>query len=185
MKSLSNPLIILLLAILTAACSGESNSSVENARKSPIAISAVQLGNTYVKVVYGQPHKRGREIFGTLVSYGEVWRTGANEATEITFTEDVEFGGNLVESGIYSLFTIPEENQWTVILNKNLGQWGAFSYDDTADYLRFNVPVQTIDEMVESFTINFSEVEGTQTMMSMVWNSTKVEIPIRFIEEDA
>jgi len=185
MKSLFKPLIILLIAVFTAACSGEPGDTAQNARKSPIAISAVQLGQTYIKVVYGQPQKRGREIFGSLVPYGDVWRTGANEATEITFTEDVELEGNLVESGIYSLFTIPEENEWTIILNKNLGQWGAFSYDETADYLRFNVPVQTIDEMVESFTINFAEVNGTQTVMSMVWNSTKVEIPIRFVEEDA
>src|SRR5829696_3874612 len=82
-----------------------------------------------VKVTYGRPYKKGRVIFGGLEKYGKVWRTGADEATEITFANDVNFGGKRVKAGTYTLFTIPDRNQWTVILNSQLGQWGAYDYE--------------------------------------------------------
>ena len=176
--------LILICFALLLSCTNQSDSTTENARKSPIAISAVQLGNTYIKVVYGQPQKRGREIFGNLVPYGEVWRTGANEATEMTLTGDIEMNGNLVEAGTYSLFSIPEEEKWTIILNNELGQWGAFNYDETNDYLRFEVPTKYSETVVESFTITFTEVSGMETIMTLSWNQTQVDIPVRFIEEE-
>ncbi|NNE34204.1 MAG: DUF2911 domain-containing protein, partial [Rhodothermales bacterium] len=117
---------------------------------SPMAIAAVTLDDgTYVKIVYSSPRKRGREIFGGLVPYGEVWRTGANEATELTVTNGVLLNGNVLAAGTYALFTIPGDEQWTVIINRNLGQWGAYDYDPEADVVRFNVPALTIDKMHE------------------------------------
>lgn len=176
--------LILFCCTVLLSCTDQPDSTTENARKSPIAISAVQLDDTYLKVVYGQPKKRGREIFGNLVPYGEVWRTGANEATEMTVTGNIEMNGNLVEAGTYSLFSIPEEENWTIILNTNLGQWGAFSYDKSADYLRFEVPSKFSETVVESFTISFTEVSGLETTMTLSWNQTRVDIPVRFIEEE-
>lgn len=183
MTLLLKPTHLSVLLILFTACSNQSDPAIENARKSPIAISAVQLGDTYVKVVYGQPYKRGREIFGELEPYGEVWRTGANEATEITMTGDVEFGSHLVEAGTYALFTIPEQDEWTIILNTQLGQWGAFDYDESYDYLRFTVPSKKVEDVTESFTITFTEVTDLETIMTLAWNHTRVEVPIRFVSE--
>jgi len=174
-----------LFATILLSCTQQQDSSDDNSqadhRKSPIAIAATKHQDTYVKVVYGQPYKRGRDIFGGLVPYGEVWRTGANEATEITFTQPVSFAGKTVESGTYSLFTIPNEEQWTIILNDELGQWGAFEYDKERDVLRVDVSAKGQKKAQEAFTISFpEEVNGDKTTMTMVWDRTKVEIPIGF-----
>lgn len=97
-----------------------------------------------VKVSYGQPSKKGRAIFGGLEKYGKVWRAGANEATEITFTKDGTFGGKPVKAGTYTLFAIPNEQEWTIILNSELKQWGSFNYDKIKgkDVLQVNVPAK-------------------------------------------
>ncbi len=159
---------------------GSPQETSLNNRKSPIAIASVKYENTYMKVIYGQPYRRGRTIFGEWEPYGEVWRTGANEATEITLTHPVLMNMEIVEAGTYSLFTIPEEDSWTIILNNGLGQWGAFDYTQELDALRFEVPVQTLEEPVEAFTIEFSDLQGSATVMSLSWDVVKIEIPIRF-----
>lgn len=150
-------------------------------RKSPIVISSVQHEDTYIKVVYGQPYKRGRNIFGGLEPFGEVWRTGANEATEITITEDVLIAGNHVEAGTYALFSIPEPEEWTIILNSQLGQWGAFDYDSDYDYLRFTTPAKYTDSVVEAMTITFDDIENDRTNLTIAWDDTRVDIPIEFL----
>ena len=128
-----------------------------------------------VKVAYGQPSKRGRVIFGQLEPYGKVWRTGANEATEITFTKDATFGGQAVKAGTYTLFTIPNENEWTVILNPELKQWGAYGYDKIKDkdLPHVKVPAKKLDKVVEQHTIRFND-KG----MIIEWDQTQVEVPI-------
>jgi hypothetical protein len=130
-----------------------------------------------VKVAYGQPSKRDRAIFGKLVPYGEVWRTGANEATEITFTKDATFGGEKIKAGTYSLFTIPTENEWTVILNPELKQWGAYGYEKIKDKdaLKVKVPVKKLDQPVEKLTYRFTE----QNNLVIEWDQTQVEIPVQ------
>jgi len=150
-------------------------------RPSPTAIITVKYEDTYVKVTYSQPHKRNRNIFGELVPYGEVWRTGANEATEITITEDIEMGGNRVKAGTYSLFTIPGKEEWTIILNEELGQWGSYNYNKESDVLRFKVEAQSADAVWEPFTIAF-EQNNDRAEMKMMWDRTMVSIPIRFLE---
>lgn len=149
-------------------------------RKSPVAIAAVKSEKTYIKVVYGQPYRRNRTIFGEWEPYGEVWRTGANEATEITLTETVLMAGEVIQAGMYALFTIPYPDHWTIILNNTLGQWGAFSYTPETDYKRFDVPVIELETPVEAFTIAFSEVNTNTTTMTLSWDLVRVEIPIRF-----
>ncbi len=155
------------------------SSQPTHPRQSPIDISRTMLGDTYIKAVYGKPYKRDREIFGELVPFGAVWRTGANEATEIIFTSDVHFGGERVEAGIYSLFTIPNENSWTIILNEQLGAWGAFRYDQSKDVLRIESPVHSLDESQEAFQITFeTEEDGSKTIMSLTWDKVRVSVPI-------
>lgn len=178
-------LIFLIGAIfISFACTESKPDSPQDApisnRKSPIAIASVKHENTYVKVVYGQPYRRDRTIFGEWEPYGEVWRTGANEATEITITETVLMNMQAVDAGTYSLFTIPGEESWTIILNNGLGQWGAFDYNEQLDAFRFDVPVKTLEDPVEAFTISFSDLQGSATVMSLTWDVIKVDIPIRF-----
>lgn len=128
-----------------------------------------------VKIIYGRPSKNGREVFGTLVPFGQVWRTGANEATEITFRKDAKIAGKSIKAGTYVLHTIPNEKEWTVILNSKLDVWGAYEYDQTKDVLRVNVPSSTSDKSVEVFSMNF---KGSTLVLG--WDKTRVEIPITF-----
>lgn len=129
-----------------------------------------------VKVTYGRPYKKGREVFGGLEKYGKVWRTGADEATEITFAKDVTFGGQPVKAGTYTLFTIPEKTEWTVILNSQLKQWGAYDYDKykDKDVLKVTVPVKNLDTPVEQLTMRFA---GNDLIIE--WDKTQVAIPIK------
>ena len=145
-------------------------------RPSPMAVATTKQGDTYIKVVYSRPHKRGREVFGSeLVPYGKVWRLGANEATEITLTNNIKVGGKLLEAGTYSMYAIPEEDQWTIIFSSMLGEWGAYNYDESKDILRLEVPVQASEITYEPFTMMFNE-EGTELII--VWDKTKVVLPV-------
>ena len=130
-----------------------------------------------VEVAYGQPSKRGRVIFGQLEPYGKVWRTGANEATEITFKKDVVFGGQPVKAGTYTLFTIPNESEWTVILNPELKQWGAYGYDKIKDkdLPHVKVPAQKVDSPIEKLTMRFDD----QNNLIIEWDQTRVAVPIK------
>lgn len=152
-------------------------------RKSPIAVSSVKTNGTYIKVVYGQPYRKGRTIFGDLLPWGEVWRTGANEATEITITKSVLMGTEAIPSGTYSLFTIPQPDSMTIILNHELGLWGAEDYNPQRDYKRITFPVEKLDVPTEAFTIEFTEPNQGTTNMRLKWGVVKVDVPIRFFGE--
>ncbi len=148
-------------------------------RPSPMYMTTMKYDDTYMKITYGRPHKKDREIFGGLVPYGEIWRTGANEATELTTTGDIYLAGNLVKAGTYSIFTIPQKDKWTIILNSALGQWGAYEYDPGKDVLRFEVPVEKTDVIYEPFTIEFNQ-DNSDAFLAMIWDHTKVSIPLSF-----
>lgn len=130
-----------------------------------------------ISVSYGQPSKRGRDVFGGLVPYGQVWRTGANEATEITFKKDATFGGAKVKAGTYSLFTIPGEKEWTIILNSERKQWGAYNYDKIKDkdVATIKVKSQKQDALTEALTISTDDKNVT-----IAWDKTNVSIPVKF-----
>lgn len=130
-----------------------------------------------VSVRYGRPYKKGREIFGGLEKYGKVWRTGADSATQITFAKDATFGGKPVKAGTYTLFTIPNEKEWTVILNSQLGQWGAYSYEKfkDKDVLQVTVPAKKLDKVVEQHTIRFTPKND----LIIEWDQTQVTVPIK------
>lgn len=177
--SLASAAVILLLFL--TSCTPEKASQAEaDRRKSPIAIASINHNETYIKIVYGQPYKRGREIFGQLVPYGEVWRTGANEATELIATRSIRLGEQELKAGTYSLFTIPGNEEWTIIINRDLGQWGAFDYNRDQDVFRIQVPASNDKQTSEAFTIQFSEVTGDSTSIIMEWDKTRVAIPVLF-----
>jgi len=149
-------------------------------RPSPLAISSVRYKDNYIKITYSQPQKKDREIFGQLVPFGQVWRTGANEATEITTTKDIVIDSILLKAGTYSLFSIPEKDKWTIIINADVGLWGAYNYNAQKDIWRFEVPVQSTDELYEPFTIIFDHRNEVADLL-MIWDHSRVSIPIKFI----
>lgn len=160
-------LLLLVVAVTTLTYCSDAQTP-----KSP----RVTAEGKDVKVSYGQPSKRDREIFGGLVPYGQVWRTGANEATEITFAKDVKIAGKDVKAGTYTLFTIPTENEWTIILNSQLKQWGAYDYEKHKgkDVLQVKVPSKKIDSSVEALTYRFNN----NNQLLIEWDKTQVAVPI-------
>ncbi len=128
-----------------------------------------------VRITYSRPQLKGRSL-ADLAPAGKVWRTGANEAAEITFYKNATVGGKAIKAGTYSLFTIPGDDEWTVILNSNLNQWGAYSYDSDADVARVTAKASTDDEELEAFSIAFDD-DGN---MLMGWGTTRVSLPISY-----
>jgi hypothetical protein len=129
------------------------------------------------RVVYSRPQKSGRTIYGGLVKYGEVWRLGANEATEIEFFKNVKIDGKKVAKGRYTLYAIVYESTWTFILNKDTDTWGAFKYDSKKDILRVSVPVQKTDESVESLAMSFEKTTKGFNLL-VAWDTVKAGLPI-------
>ncbi|MFA4867482.1 MAG: DUF2911 domain-containing protein [Pedobacter sp.] len=130
-----------------------------------------------IKVIYSRPAKKGREIFGVLEQYGKVWRLGANENTEIKFFKRVKIGGKTIKPGTYSLFAIPNKDKWVMIVNKQTDRWGSFTYDETKDVLRTEVPVKSLDKTLESFSITFT-TNAVGANMVFGWDKTLIELPI-------
>lgn len=165
-------------------------------RPSPVGIAKTHIGDTYVKVTYGRPYMRGREIFGAntdeqtfLVPFGEVWRTGANEATEITVTGDVMLGGQHLDAGTYSIFAEPNENEWVIHISPHLGLDGTGVFDPATesftqvfdpadDVLTLTVPSSRTEEVVDQFTIEFEDAGGGADMV-LRWENTEVRVPVR------
>jgi hypothetical protein len=146
---------------------------------SPEETVVFEAGETTFTVTYCRPYKKGRKIFGGLVPYGEYWRTGANDATEVSFSSDVIFAGQKVSAGRYRLYTTPDVNQWQVVLNTELDQWGAFMPNHELDVADVQVPTRAMPTTVEQFTIYFDEVgEGLGYNMHMQWDKTEVILPI-------
>ncbi|WP_203295969.1 DUF2911 domain-containing protein [Luteirhabdus pelagi] len=128
------------------------------------------------RVIYSRPQKKGRDIFGDLVPYGEVWRTGANEATELTLYKTMKFNGTTLTPRTYTLYTVPNEDEWTIIINGDTNVWGAYSYKKEKDLARMNVEAKTAAAPTESLSMVFRpESNGTTLMIG--WDSTYVEIP--------
>lgn len=149
-------------------------------RPSPLAIAAMRYKDAYVKIVYSQPQKRGREIFGQVVPYGQVWRLGANEATEITLTHDLLVNNVLLKAGTYSMFAIPYADRWTIIINKDVGIWGAYNYNMKLDVLRFDVPILQSPTSIEAFSMIFDQKNELANLL-ITWDRLKLEIPFKFI----
>ena len=180
------------LFLMTQACAAQSaevrptnnritNKAVE-CRKSPLAVTTLKSGDSYAKIVYSQPHLRGRTMLGNTISYGEVWRLGANEATEIVTTSDMKVGDKILPAGSYSMFAVPTKDTWTLIFNKALGQWGAYAYDDSMDVLRVDTKVQKGDKNFEAFTIWFDDAGDK---INFAWGNEQVAVPVAFVAKSA
>ncbi|MBC7935471.1 MAG: DUF2911 domain-containing protein [Rhizobacter sp.] len=130
-----------------------------------------------IEVKYSRPAAKGRKVFGDLVPFDSLWRTGANAATLIKFTDAVEIQGKRVDTGSYVLYTIPGKNSWEVILNKGLSNWGVDGYKKSEDVLRFTVKATAAKSKVENFTMQFSDVKPETCSLDIMWENTAVSIP--------
>jgi len=130
------------------------------------------------RVIYSRPQKKGREVFGDLVPFGEVWRTGANEATELTLYVPMTIGGKNLSAGTYTLYTVPGEDKWDVIINSDTNVWGSYSYKKDKDLVRIQVPKRTAAAPTESLSMVFRpETSGTTLMIG--WDTTYIEVPFK------
>ena len=145
---------------------------------SPSASISQKVGLTDVQVVYSRPSTRGRKIFGELVPYGQVWRTGANSATTLEFSTEVIIDGRTVPAGKYALYTIPGKSEWTIVLSKNTELWGALGYSDADDLMRFAVTPNKLSRKYETFEISFNNMTDNAADLSMKWENTRVDFRI-------
>lgn len=179
MKSTALSLLALGLALagsLSAQTPAAPKLSFPQA--SPPATLKQQVGITDIEISYSRPSAKGRKVFGGLVPYGEIWRTGANSATKITFSTPVKFGGAEIAAGTYELFTIPGEKEWTVIIHKNMSQWGSYTYDAKNDVARVTAQVTSLPSASESFWIGLNDLRDNSATLNLTWEKTRVTVPI-------
>ncbi len=174
MKKIVLPGLAIILAVSAQLNPGWAQ--VETPRSSPMASLSQDIGFGKVEIEYFRPSVKGRVIFGRLVPYGELWRTGANSSTKISFTEDVTLNGQAVPSGEYALFTIPGEEEWTIIIHKDTSFGGTGRYKEENDLLRFIAAPEETSDLVESFTIELSDVTDNSASLNLVWERTRVSI---------
>jgi len=150
------------------------DAEIKFPQASPAATLKQRVGLTDIEIAYSRPSAKGRKIMGGLVPFGQVWRTGANAATKLTLSTDLGIEGKLVPAGTYALFTIPGESEWTVIVNKVIGQWGSYSYDEKNDELRVKVKPVAMQEFMETMTIEVGNLRDDSAVLSIAWEKTRV-----------
>jgi len=143
-------------------------------RPSPPDTVSQKIQNVNIEIAYSRPSVKGRQIWGTLVPYDKVWRTGANEATTFKTDKDIKIEGKVLPAGRYALFTIPGEKEWTIIFNKNADQMGAYNYDSNLDVLRVKVKPSASNDFTELFTIRAEETGN----VSILWEKMKVDFKV-------
>ena len=144
---------------------------------SPTATFKQRVGVTDIEIVYSRPSAKGRTVFGSVVPFGEIWRTGANQATKITFSTPMKFSGTEVPAGSYSLYTIPGQDEWTIILNKNTGNW-AGGWDKKDDVARVTVKPVKVSDKVETFTIDINDLRDDSATLNLLWENVRVPIKL-------
>lgn len=172
----------LTLLALLLTCYFNAFTQISLPRLSPLQKIEQRVGLTDVTVVYSRPSMKGRTIFGELEPFGELWRTGANRNTKITFSESVSIDNQIVKAGTYALMTRPNTDNWTVYLYTDTDNW------DTPDTLetekiatQINVPAQKLNRTIESLTINFGDLTATTASLGISWENTYVAVPIHFL----
>ncbi|HEX7692081.1 MAG TPA: DUF2911 domain-containing protein [Sediminibacterium sp.] len=142
-----------------------------------LKMSGKAKGAPVARVIYGRPLKNGRAIFGGIIRYNDLWRLGANEATEVEFFQNVRIAGKTVPKGRYTLYCIPSESKWTIIVNKDNFSWGSFTYDAKKDLLRTDIDVEKNTDNAEAFTIYFDDTKSGANMI-FLWDDLKAVMPI-------
>ena len=173
-RTLLSSVVILSGLLFTGGASAQT-PRVEFPSPSPLSTLKQRVGLTDIEITYSRPGAKGRPIFGGLVPYGQVWRTGANARTRISFSTPVKLSGKDIAAGEYSLFTIPGENEWTVIVNKDTKS-SPFDYNASNDVARFTAPVVKLAEHVETFTIVINSIRDDSATIDLLWEHTCVPV---------
>lgn len=173
MKSIK---LILVLFVLVALGQNGQAQGLKLPQPSTTQTLTQDFGLGKISVVYSRPNVKGRKIFGALEPYDKVWRTGANSATVVKFTEAVKIEGKDLAAGEYALFTIPGKTEWTIIFNKGTKEWGAYTYSEANDVLRVKVKPSVLKDKVETFTIQFASVYDTSAQLQLAWENTLVSV---------
>ncbi|HEX3820862.1 MAG TPA: DUF2911 domain-containing protein [Candidatus Sulfotelmatobacter sp.] len=164
-------LITIFTFAIAAACFAQS-------RPSPAASATCDLGGgKSIKTDYSSPRMKGRKIYGDLVPYGQVWRTGANEATTFVTDTDITVGGKHVPAGSYTLFTVPNADKWSLIINKKTGEWGIPYKYESDELVRVDMKVSKLSSPLENFTISYGK-EGHGCVMHIDWDTTRASVDI-------
>lgn len=169
---------LFILSALAVLATSMSAQGLKLPSLSPTSTISQEFSTSTVEVVYSRPSMRGRKVFGELVPFGQVWRTGANAATKVTFGEDVVINGTTVKAGSYSFYTVPNQNEWEVIFNKNTGNWGAAGYSTSDDVVRLKVKPQTLPFSVETFTMNIGNITFSSCTIDVMWDRTMISVPV-------
>lgn len=170
--------LLFFIALFTA------NSQIKKPSLSPRIKTEQHVGLAKVTLEYGQPNMQGRTIFGKLIPYGKLWRTGANSSTKISFDRDVTVAGNKLAKGDYSLYSIPNKEEWTIIFNTNTKHWGTAGYAESDDAIRFQVKSTLLKNARETFQIYFENFDANGGDMVIAWENTKIAFPV-FVDSDA
>lgn len=169
-----------LIIAAFAACifSLATEAQLKTPAPSPTQTVKQDFGISTVELTYSRPSMRGRKIFGDLVPYNKIWRTGANAATRIKFGDEVTIGDQKIKAGDYVIYTIPGEKEWEVIINKGINNWGTDGYKAEDDVVRTKVKALKLDDAVESFTMQFANVKSNSCDLEIMWDQTSVSLPI-------
>jgi len=168
----------LLMSAVVALSAAGFCFAQQQKRASPHEQTSGVVAGQKITIEYGRPYKKGRAIYGGLVPYGKVWRTGADEATKLTTTADLMIGSLHVPKGTYSLFTLPAENEWTLVLNKVPDQMGAYQYDQKMDLGRTKMKVEKTSAPLEQLTISVEPTSGKQGLLKIAWDTTVASVPL-------
>lgn len=168
--------LLLCAAIITASYAVQAQT-LKTPSPSPTQTIKQDFGVSAAELIYSRPGIKGRKVFGDLVPYGKVWRTGANSATRLKFADDVTIGGQPLKAGEYALYTIPGESEWQIIINKGSANWGT-DYKQEDDVFRIKVKPMKMDAAMESFTMQFANIKPASMELHIMWDKTAVAIPI-------
>ncbi len=177
--------LFLSVLFVAAAMTTNAQSSLKLPALSPTAKISQDFSLSSIEISYSRPSMRGRKIFGELEQYGRVWRTGANAPTKIKLGEDMEIAGQKIKAGEYALYTIPDRETWRVILNTGAGTWGAEGFPKENDVARFTVKAGKLEEDVQTFTINITDITYTTCKIELVWERTKIVLPVSAMNAEA
>lgn len=178
-------ILISFMLLQSVLLSAQEKVQIRLTAASPAASFEQEVGSAKIKMAYSRPLVRGRKIFGELVPFDKLWRTGASDCTVITTSEDIYFANNVLKTGSYSLFSIPSINEWTIIVNTDNTLHGETGYDEKKDVMRFKVPIEKSPSFYETFTIELNDINSKgEAFLKILWENTMVKIPTKSKEDD-
>jgi hypothetical protein len=181
--------VLLIMAVLFSSFIATAQQKPTDLDKSPmdmcyfpanypiLKMNGKAKADPYARIIYSRPLKNNRQIFGGIVKYGELWRLGANESTELEVFKNIKIGGKTISKGRYTLYCIPTETKWTIIINKDTFSWGSFTYNSRKDVVKVDIPVTNIDDNAEALTMYFEDTNNGANLV-MMWDNVKTSLPV-------